>query len=251
MFRVVNGQKIGVLTDFDLASDESVVSKDDVATPVNMFRTGTQPFMALDLIEPGKAAPRHLARHDLESFLYVLVWQTSRYDDKGNLIKDAPLNEWEQLPYDALYNLKFTTLLGGGQKFPNATPNFAAFDVTILDLATAFSKAQVAAGDHATAEARAAMMKVRPNTSMDSQVRTESGTSKQVGTSDKMAPSGVTRRVRERASKDVKVKTEPGTSPDEVSEVFDTATQGGRITHKMFLSHLESLLDTLEHNACA
>lgn len=37
------------------------------------YRTGTGPFMALDLLTTGDT-PLHLYRHDLESFFYVLVW---------------------------------------------------------------------------------------------------------------------------------------------------------------------------------
>ncbi|KAI0936856.1 hypothetical protein AcV5_004887 [Taiwanofungus camphoratus] len=37
------------------------------------YRTGTGPFMALDLLSEAET-PMHLYRHDLESFFYVLVW---------------------------------------------------------------------------------------------------------------------------------------------------------------------------------
>ncbi|THH14974.1 hypothetical protein EUX98_g9536 [Antrodiella citrinella] len=37
------------------------------------YRTGTGPFMACDLLSTG-LTPKHLYRHDLESFFWVLVW---------------------------------------------------------------------------------------------------------------------------------------------------------------------------------
>ncbi|KAH8091059.1 hypothetical protein BXZ70DRAFT_954158 [Cristinia sonorae] len=45
----------------------------DQPKPEVRFRTGTGPFMALDLLLYS-CTPRHLYRHDLESFFWVLVW---------------------------------------------------------------------------------------------------------------------------------------------------------------------------------
>ncbi|KAJ7681464.1 hypothetical protein B0H14DRAFT_2299561, partial [Mycena olivaceomarginata] len=65
MFQRIDGKLYGVLNDFDLAAfhDGSVPS-------TSKQRTGTKPFMARDLLD--HPPPRHLYRHDLESFLYVL-----------------------------------------------------------------------------------------------------------------------------------------------------------------------------------
>ncbi|KIM43121.1 hypothetical protein M413DRAFT_51582, partial [Hebeloma cylindrosporum] len=69
----------GVLNDFDLAR---------LATPDNPYhrgydRTGTTPFLALELLTPdgqgGKVERRY--RHDLESFFWVLAWITACYDN--------------------------------------------------------------------------------------------------------------------------------------------------------------------------
>ena len=54
-------------------------------------RTGTKPFMAIDLIHLDPTV--HMYRHDLESMFYVLVWITSRFHD-GQEIADPPLQEW-------------------------------------------------------------------------------------------------------------------------------------------------------------
>ncbi|TDL20482.1 hypothetical protein BD410DRAFT_701963, partial [Rickenella mellea] len=61
-YRSESGTIVGILGDFDLASDAS--SKD--------HRTGTLPFIALKLLEEGKCD--HLYRHDVKSFFQVLVW---------------------------------------------------------------------------------------------------------------------------------------------------------------------------------
>ncbi|EEB90075.1 hypothetical protein MPER_11768 [Moniliophthora perniciosa FA553] len=63
-----------ILNDYDLASvmDPST----EVPERQGYERTGTRPFMALDLLKPegvaGHIRRRH--RHDLESFCWVLVW---------------------------------------------------------------------------------------------------------------------------------------------------------------------------------
>ncbi|CAE6378080.1 unnamed protein product [Rhizoctonia solani] len=55
------------LIDVDLGK-----SIEKLGTPSSNHRTGTLPFMAIDLLVP--KPPPHLYRHDLESFFYVLVW---------------------------------------------------------------------------------------------------------------------------------------------------------------------------------
>ncbi|KAG8727489.1 hypothetical protein FRC11_013058 [Ceratobasidium sp. 423] len=47
-------------------------SVDKLGTPSSNHRTGTLPFMAIDLLV--RDPPPHMYRHDLESFYYVLVW---------------------------------------------------------------------------------------------------------------------------------------------------------------------------------
>jgi serine/threonine protein kinase len=80
------GDKIyAVLNDFDLAVSA------DVKTISSKHRTGTKPFMAIDLIHPDPTV--HMYRHDLESMFYVLVWITSRFHD-GQEIVEPPLQEW-------------------------------------------------------------------------------------------------------------------------------------------------------------
>ncbi|KIJ05885.1 hypothetical protein PAXINDRAFT_20885 [Paxillus involutus ATCC 200175] len=57
----------GVLIDFDLAS---------LATSVGNGRTGTIPFMAINLLEGGQDGKvKHLYRHDMESFIWAFIWK--------------------------------------------------------------------------------------------------------------------------------------------------------------------------------
>ena len=72
-YRNSKGEVVDVLNDYDLSSMKDI--------PTGRERTGTIPFMALDLIEDeaieGKVV--HLYQHDVESFIWVLTWVSLRY----------------------------------------------------------------------------------------------------------------------------------------------------------------------------
>ncbi|KAJ7025709.1 hypothetical protein C8F04DRAFT_1268848 [Mycena alexandri] len=80
-------------------------------------RTGTKPYMARDLLDA--SPPPHRYRHDLESFLYVLVFLTCK-------IKGSRLARWASLPMDDLRDAKIATITAG---FPPAKDEFRAFEV--------------------------------------------------------------------------------------------------------------------------
>jgi serine/threonine protein kinase len=85
MLRKEGDNVYAVLNDLDLAVSA------DVKSMSSKHRTGTKPFMAIDLIHPDPTV--HMYRHDLESMFYVLVWITSRFHN-GQEITDPPLQEW-------------------------------------------------------------------------------------------------------------------------------------------------------------
>ncbi|KAG2149131.1 uncharacterized protein EDB93DRAFT_1337101 [Suillus bovinus] len=72
-----DGKRIGVLNDYDLSS-----LADDPG-PRGNERTGTVPFMALELLsEQGQRGEvKHLYRHDLESFMWCFAWISLRYEN--------------------------------------------------------------------------------------------------------------------------------------------------------------------------
>jgi hypothetical protein len=78
----------GVLNDFDLTTWEG-------DTAHSFERTGTLPFMALDLLTPegqdGKL--KHIYQYDLESFMWVFIWITCRYSQSG-AVKSTQLDGW-------------------------------------------------------------------------------------------------------------------------------------------------------------
>ncbi|KAG0706458.1 hypothetical protein DFH29DRAFT_1022318 [Suillus ampliporus] len=74
-YRTKEGVLMGVLNDYDLSSLATAFG------PQGNERTGTVPFMALDLLTPEgqQGNVKHLYRHDLESFVWVLAWVSLRY----------------------------------------------------------------------------------------------------------------------------------------------------------------------------
>lgn len=82
------GRVVGVLNDFDLVSYRKHVAE---TVPSSAQRTGTRPFMAIELLED--SPPIHDFRHDLESLFYVMLWHTSRYQG-GRLVSSPPYEDW-------------------------------------------------------------------------------------------------------------------------------------------------------------
>ncbi|KAG1730207.1 hypothetical protein EDB19DRAFT_2011946 [Suillus lakei] len=85
----LRGQFIGVLNDYDLSSFQ----RDSPSSPE---RTGTVPFMAVDLLtlEAIQGKVEHVYAHDAESFIWVLTWVCLRYEGGNLLSQNRPLDEW-------------------------------------------------------------------------------------------------------------------------------------------------------------
>ncbi|KAF6753288.1 hypothetical protein DFP72DRAFT_1046740 [Ephemerocybe angulata] len=75
-----DGTVTGILSDWDTANFVDTEAQDGVCVRVTAghhHRTGTPPFMALDLLH-GRDRVHH-PRHDLESFFYILIWAVFHY----------------------------------------------------------------------------------------------------------------------------------------------------------------------------
>jgi serine/threonine protein kinase len=136
MFRKKDGKIFGVLNDFDLAlfrTNTTQSSKD---------RTGTKPFMAIDLL--GNPTDVHRYRHDLESLFYVIVYVTSRYHN-GQEIDNPPLQDWVDLGEVALKAVKRGFF---SDPLPPTSPFYANFDVCIGKMRKALLQGRSAHADH-------------------------------------------------------------------------------------------------------
>jgi hypothetical protein len=141
MYRVVNHEICGVLNDFDLAS--YVTSEPNA--PSSKQRTGTRPFMAIDLLEKSPP-PRHLYRHDLESLFYVFVFLICRYHN-GTEINDPPLQSWLTNHGDSLANEKSRFLLHPGN-MPKVTENFKSLAPICHEMQHVFLSGNTAASGY-------------------------------------------------------------------------------------------------------
>jgi len=115
-----------VLNDLDLAVNANVKSTS------SKHRTGTKPFMAIDLIHPDPTI--HIYRHDLELIFYVLVWITSRFHD-GQEIADPPLQEWADNDDLLLVEKKRSFFLSMP---PRQTKQFESFGRWVVSMQTMF-----------------------------------------------------------------------------------------------------------------
>ncbi|KAI0929654.1 hypothetical protein AcW1_010341 [Taiwanofungus camphoratus] len=73
-------------------SDNEVRPTQEQSRKRPRYRTGTGPFMALDLLAKGNP-PLHRYRHDLESFFFVLVWFCAVFDPETHQFRH--LSDWE------------------------------------------------------------------------------------------------------------------------------------------------------------
>ena len=124
----------GVLNDYDLAH------LDGETRPTDTERTGTIPFMALDLLTE-EAWAGHVTRqyrHDCESFAWVLLWICCRYD-KGGEISNPPLNQINTLDFCECYMRKMVIVEHLIRKpshtlIPVATPSYEPYWSTAIAL---------------------------------------------------------------------------------------------------------------------
>lgn len=98
--------KRGVLNDWDL----SYVDSRDGKGHVGGERTGTIPFMALDLLcdEYWEGQIQRRYRHDLEGLIWVLPWVFLQFD--GSVLKDPKLRAWRTGDYRVCYKEKLAFL---------------------------------------------------------------------------------------------------------------------------------------------
>ena|SRR5258708_6678908 len=79
----------GVLIDLDLA----ILVNGDVPLQHRPTIAGTLPFLSVDYLSD-QPPRRHLYRHDLESFLFVLGWILVRFNEEGVEVNPDELDAW-------------------------------------------------------------------------------------------------------------------------------------------------------------
>jgi serine/threonine protein kinase len=100
MFKRIDGKIRGYLIDFDLAS---LAGRDSH----NLDRTGTMPFMALELLKSvgrGQAPILHAYAHDAEAVCWVVLWLGVQYA-AGRRMRHS-FGEWEMVDAVTCYQKK-------------------------------------------------------------------------------------------------------------------------------------------------
>ena len=100
---MVNNKGRGVLNDWDLCR----VRHRALQANHHQERTGTIPFMALDLLthEYWNGEIKRLYRHDLEAFIWILPWVFLQYE--GRKLSNKPVFErWNSSDYIAVRAFK-------------------------------------------------------------------------------------------------------------------------------------------------
>ncbi|KAF8915043.1 hypothetical protein CPB85DRAFT_1295455 [Mucidula mucida] len=130
MYRYHDGAVCGVLNDMDLSS---LVADLEQQKATSSMRTGTPPFMAVDLLGSHKSGTVHLYRHDLESLFYVMLILSTRHrisyngiPRANNLVKRVapPFSEWfkSSLTWEQLGAAKDRLIFKG---FPSDDPTMS------------------------------------------------------------------------------------------------------------------------------
>jgi len=103
MYKRINGRIRGYLIDFDLASLAERESE-------NLDRTGTMPFMALELLDSvaRKAPIIHAYEHDAEAVCWVVLWLGVQYE--GGKRVTHSFQEWESVSAETCYQKKHYVL---------------------------------------------------------------------------------------------------------------------------------------------
>lgn len=98
----------GVLNDFDMAID--LHSSRSPSHLLDKTVTGTQPFMAIDLLRNSLKDTKHLYRHDAESFVWVLLDLATAYSD-GVRKNNYPMEDWFDTEPSELCSTKLMILV--------------------------------------------------------------------------------------------------------------------------------------------
>lgn len=118
----------GVLSDYDL----SLFFNEPKQGPSSKQRTGTRPYMAIDLLS---SSTKHLYRHDLESLLYVFIVITFRFAG-GKKIQNPPLQDWFDLAPKLLRNEKTRFMF---ERLPETLSQFIHLYPLLADLKEIFT----------------------------------------------------------------------------------------------------------------
>ena len=121
------GCVVGVVNDWDRATALSA------SAPPNTDRTGTIPFMALELLSNSKMV--HLYRHDAESFIWLFLWVCGCSTGSKDKALVAPYKVWKNLGMETCGEKKGLFLSGVNLTDINVSKHHAPNSLFCLFLA--------------------------------------------------------------------------------------------------------------------
>jgi hypothetical protein len=145
MVRRREGKIFGVLNDYDLARVRGYTG------PTSRQRTGTQPFMAMDLLDSDYKGGRTLPRFDVESLLYVLLWMAC-CGPGMKLPLNCLLRVWRTADWPRLLKDKY--FMVSKMKWPDFNPKFKALGDTAGNVGKLLRNGIHAMGDDKAFEQR-------------------------------------------------------------------------------------------------
>ncbi|EPQ57055.1 hypothetical protein GLOTRDRAFT_137483 [Gloeophyllum trabeum ATCC 11539] len=109
-----NGRRRGLLIDLDYAAHYSPDDAQKDRKVALLERTGTTPFMAIDLLS-ASGQRVHVPRWDLESFFYVLIWVFILYDgpcksERKIKFSDTVLFKWTNDDFESIGMNKYAAV---------------------------------------------------------------------------------------------------------------------------------------------
>lgn len=132
MFTRRDGRIIGILNDWDLAAYTKSRGK-----ATSTHRTGTAAYMATDLLNSANSDKplAHEYQHDLESFLWILIWCAFVLRFNGRQIEWAKqytkIKEWtDTTPWPTIANSKRVFLNAYSLHLPFVTPEMQSLKAT-------------------------------------------------------------------------------------------------------------------------
>ncbi|KAJ4469286.1 kinase-like domain-containing protein [Lentinula aciculospora] len=150
MVREKDGEKYGVLNDWDLSS----WINEQRDGPTSKFRTGTKPYMAHEQHSYGWQGP-HRFRHDLESLFYVILLLACLYTSPSAKhtapmspsAQDFEYEEWHKQDDRFLYQTK-AFVINVHAWTPPVLPFFLGFTVWLINLQRALGYGFFALREH-------------------------------------------------------------------------------------------------------
>ncbi|TFY81073.1 hypothetical protein EWM64_g2938 [Hericium alpestre] len=139
---------LGYLDDCDIA--KCILAHEASSWPPSRHRAGEAIFMAVELLR--EEPPPHLYRHDLESFMYTLIWCALHFNLNGSEVPgiNEAMERWAYGTRESIQCAKISLFVSADRQdqiFRAITPAFHPLEREIGELIYMFDDGHSARGD--------------------------------------------------------------------------------------------------------